>query len=247
MSAGRRALSKPLVLLLAVALLLAGGWAAVNVALAGGPVSWWRSRQPSADPTAADVAAARKAQGDAVAAELRLARMAGATHDQSGSVDRCSLARHDLWNVETFVSRCTLSVSELSAFSGDFRSAVETLDAQLAAQGWRSNFGLRAVLAEHYAQYVGKPNPTGSGTYTVSNLPEVTYEKQGRTLTLAFADLTAPAGNSLVTTLEPNPAGSTDYFADVRLPKVDERLGDLARTHRYVMAASVLTEYHRKA
>ncbi|QLQ16542.1 MAG: hypothetical protein HZY73_13745 [Micropruina sp.] len=93
----------------------------------------------------------------------------------------------------------------------------------------------------------GKPNPTGSGTYTVTNLPEVTYEKQGRTLTLAFADLTAPAGNSLVTTLEPNPAGSTDYFADVRLPKVDERLGDPARTHRYVMAASVLTEYHRKA
>lgn len=41
--------------------------------------------------------------------------------------------------------------------------------------------------------------------------------------------------------------GSTYYFADVRLPKVDERLGDLARTHRYVMAASVLTEYHRKA
>lgn len=88
MSPGRRVPSKPLVLLLAGALLLAGGWAGMNVALAGGPVSWWRSQQPSADPTAADVAAARKAQGDAVAAELRLARMVEATHDQSGSVDR---------------------------------------------------------------------------------------------------------------------------------------------------------------
>lgn len=226
---------------LLLSLLAAGGYL---VFLNGGILGTIRSLTPAPDPGSTSLKAIRAKSQSAIGAELDSIESAiGPQSYGTAKDDACNSGSHTFSRVDRYAHRCSLRLTRLFSFKGDFRRTVIDFEKALLGLGWKNGLSeSRAPLQENMEYYMIHYYDKGRGPPVDLVAGPSGYHKPPFKLGLRWSEKIASDYSGLDYN-QKIPLHHRTFYHQPSYQDLAELLRAATSQHQYLLSVAISTDY----